>query len=177
MVKDFDLNGWIQFSSRRNSQSYFSTDKKWMVKFGTDVTERSIEDLEKEQSLINKAVEFGVKTPKVSDIVKLSDGKLGLIYQYIDGKKSIARAISEDLDNLDSYMKRFAKSIKDMHSKICDPNKMDSWERRINVQLPKWSFLTDEQKEQAQKVTKAIKATPEKKAIQVKKRKTVKPNL
>ena len=32
MIKNFDLSGWTCFSERRNSKSYMSPDKKWMVK-------------------------------------------------------------------------------------------------------------------------------------------------
>ena len=122
MIKNFDLTNWTCFSNRRNSKSYMSPDKKWMVKFGTEFAESTLEKLESEMEISKKAIEIGVKTPKVDDIVELPNGELGLIYEFIEGKKSIARACGEDLDNIDYYMKRFAHISKDLHSKICDPN-------------------------------------------------------
>lgn len=151
MIKNFDLSGWTCFSERRNSKSYMSADKKWMVKFGTEFAEATLESLKKEMEVTKKALEIGVKTPKVDDIVELPDGKLGLIYEYIEGKKSIARACGEDLDNIDYYMKRFAHISKDLHSKICDPNKFESIVDRTREQIESRDILSPAQKEKAYK--------------------------
>lgn len=156
MIKNFDLSTWTLFSDRRNSKSYYSADKKWMVKFNTEVGESSLEALEAEQTRTKNAVEVGVKTPKVSDIIETADGKKGLIYEYIEGKKSIARAMSEDIENLDTYMMRFARSAKDFHSKTCDPSKFVSYEKRLLGQLDKWPFLADDQKVEAKKLIDKI---------------------
>ena len=149
MIKNFDLTGWTCFSDRRNSKSYVSADKKWMVKFGTEFTKATVETLQREMELTKKALEVGVKTPKVDDIVELPDGEVGLIYEYIEGKKSIARAVGEDTDNLDYYMKRFAHISKDMHSKTCDKSKFDSIAERTKTEVKKWDILNDAQKEKA----------------------------
>lgn len=156
MIKNFDLSGWTCFSERRNSKSYMSADKKWMVKFGTEFAKATMESLEREKEITDKAIEIGVKTPKVGEIVELPGGELGLIYQYIEGKKSIARAVSEDLDNIDMYMKRFARSAKDMHSKVCDVNKFESIEDRVREQVKRIKELNDSQKEKALKLLDSI---------------------
>ena len=159
MINNFDLTNWTCFSERRNSKSYMSADKKWMVKFGTEFAEMTEESLQKEMEITKKALSIGVKTPKVDDIVKLPDGSLGLIYEYVEGKKSIARAASEDLDNIDYYMKRFAHIAKDLHSKICDVNKFESMEERTRKQVKKWDILNDRQKDAALKLIDEIPKT------------------
>ena len=156
MIKNFDLNGWTCFSERRNSKSYMSADKKWMVKFGTEFAEVTLESLENERAITKKALEIGVKTPKVDEIVELPDGKLGLIYEYIEGKKSIARACGEDIDNIDYYMKRFAHISKDLHSKVCDINKFESVEERTRTQIKNRDILNESQKERAYKLLDSI---------------------
>lgn len=156
MKKNFDLTGWTCFSQRRNSKSYMSPDKKWMVKFGTEFAEATLPMLEHEMEVTKKALEVGVKTPKVDDIVELPSGELGLIYEYIEGKKSIARAAGEDTDNIDYYMKRFARISKDLHSKVCDPNKFESVEDRVREQIKKRNILTESQKEKAYKLLDGI---------------------
>lgn len=156
MIKNFDLSTWTCFSERRNSKSYMSADKKWMVKFGTEFAEMTLESLQNEMDVTKKALEIGVKTPRVDDIVELPDGKLGLIYEYIEGKKSIARACSEDLDNIDYYMKRFAHISKDLHSKVCDVNKFESIEDRVKEQIEKRNILNTSQKERAYKLLDTI---------------------
>ena len=159
MIRNFDLSNWSCFSQRRNSQSFMSPAKKWMVKFGTEFAETTIESLEKEIEISKKALEIGVKTPKVLDIVELTDGKLGIIYEYIENKKSIARACSEDLDNIDYYMKRFANISKDLHSKKCDKNKFESIELRVREQIQNRDILNSSQKNKALKLLDSINET------------------
>ena len=95
MIKNFDLSTWTQFSNRKNSQSYVSADKKWMVKFPTEMSERDDGGMEKEKEFTIRALEVGIKTPKVGDVVELPDGRRGLIYEMIENKSSIARAIAK----------------------------------------------------------------------------------
>lgn len=156
MIKNFDLTGWTCFSERLNSKSYVSADRKWMLKLGGATVDNNIESLEHDREATMKALEVGVKTPKVGDIVETKDGALGLIYEYIDGKKSIARAMSEDLDNIDYYAKRFAKISKDMHSKICDPKNFESMKERTITQIKEKDILTEAQKERAYKLIDTI---------------------
>ena len=133
-----------------------SPDKKWMVKFGTEFSVATLESLEHEMEVTKKAIEVGVKTPKVDDIVELPSGELGLIYEYIEGKKSIARAAGEEPDKIDYYMKRFAHVSKDMHSKVCDPNKFESIEDRVREQIKKRDILSEARKEKAYKFLDSI---------------------
>ena len=156
MIKNFDLTGWTCFSERRNSKSYMSDDKKWMVKFGTEFAPMTLSTLQEEMGVTNKAIEIGVKTPKVKDIVELPTGELGLIYEYIEGKKSISRAAGEDIDNYDKYMMRFARVAKDLHSKVCDVNKFESFEDRVREQILKWDIMDESQKEKALKLLDGI---------------------
>ncbi len=101
------------------------------------------------ERLQKKTLEAGVKTPKVGDIVELSNGDIGIIYEYIEGKKSIARAMSEDLGNIDYYAKRFARVSRDMHSKVCDIKKFESMKERTITQIKEKDILTEQQKERA----------------------------
>ena len=148
MIKDFDLSDWICFSERRNSKSYYSKDKKWMVKLGTDLTMKNEDELLVEKEITDKALRIGIKTPKVGDVIMLSDEKTtGLIYEYIENKKSISRAASEDIENYDYYIQRFARSAKDFHSKICDPKEFDSQLERIKKQINLRGFFSGNRRE------------------------------
>lgn len=156
MIKNFDLTGWTCFSERRNSKSYLSPDKKWMVKFGTEFAKATMEVLEHEIEVSSKALEVGVKTPKVGEIIELPSGELGLIYEYIEDKISIARAAGKEPEKMDYYMKRFARIAKDMHSKECDISKFESIEDRVREQIRKRDILTEAQKEKAYKLIDSI---------------------
>lgn len=149
MIKNFDLTGWTCFSDRRNSRSYVSPDKKWMVKLSTDVSKKSLEDLEIEKSYTDRALSIGIKTPDVGEVIELSDGSNGLIYEYVEGKKSISRAMQDDIEHIDEYMKRFARIAKEFHSKVCDKNDFIKIEDRIIKNINKYDYMTPSQKEKA----------------------------
>lgn len=156
MIKNFDLTGWTLFSERLNSKNYVSADRKWMLKLGGVTVDNNIESLEYDREATRKALEVGVKTPQVGDVVQIPSGEFGLIYEYIDGKKSISRAMSEDLDNIEYYAKRFAKISREMHSKICDPKKFESMKDRTIAQIKERDILSEAQKERAYKLLDTI---------------------
>ena len=156
MIKNFSLDGWTCFSDRRNSKSYVSNDKKWMVKFFSEFTNSNLETLEKEKEISEKALKIGVKTPKVGDIVELSDGQHGLIYEYIEGKKSIARASGEDPEHIEEYMKRFARIAKQVHSKVCDVHDFVSREQIVREEIEKRDILNESQKQKAYRLLDTI---------------------
>lgn len=156
MIKNFDLNGWTLFSDRRNSQSYVSADKKWMVKFYNDLGERSLESLEEERNNTLKAIEAGVKTPKAGDVVESADGRKGLIYEYIEGKNSISRALSKDTKNAENYIKRFARLAKEAHSRTCDTSKFTSIEEKLLKAIEETTLLSDERKKKAKNLIGTI---------------------
>lgn len=146
MIKNFDLTDWTCFSNRRNSKNYVNADKTKMVKIITSINEKDFGEIEKEKEITDKAISIGIKTPKAYDLIECADGSKGLIYQYIEGKKSISRVAAEDFDNYDMYMKRFAKTAKEFHSTICPTDKFESmYERLKNNIINKQKFLTTEQ--------------------------------
>lgn len=156
MKKNFDISNWEIFSNRRNSTSYVSKDKKWMIKIYSEFGERSVEALEEEKENTLKAIEAGIKTPKVDDVVELPDGKYGLIFEYVEGKSSISRALSKDIKNAEMYIEKFAKLAKETHSKVCDINKFESTEKRIIKIIEKTELLNEIQKKKAMNLINTI---------------------
>lgn len=157
MIKNFDLSEWVCFSERRNSKNYVNADRTKMIKIITDINEKDLSEIEKEKEVTDKAISVGIKTPKVYDLIECADGSKGLLYQFIDGKISISRAASEDLDNYDMYMKRFAKVAKDFHSKECNVDEFESmYERLKNNIMNKQKFLSEEQKKKALEYLESI---------------------
>ncbi len=126
-MENFDLNGWTMFSNRHNSENYNSPDGKWMLKLGFPGFCSSREDLLREQDMCKKVFALGVPTPQVGEIVEV-DGRLGLVYERIVGKKSISKCVGQDLPNLERYMKIFAESCKKLHATQCGENDFESIE-------------------------------------------------
>ena len=155
-LKHIDLSTWTCFSDRVNSKSYVSVDKKWMVKFDVEASLNDEMVMYREQEVARKAFLIGVKTPKVGDIVVDEEGRKGLIFEYIEGKKSISRLFSEDLNNIDKYMKRFAEAAKELHSTVCDTEKFDSMHERVVTQITTRNILFESQKTKALKFLETI---------------------
>ena len=147
--KKIDLSTWTCFSDRLNSKSYVSSDKKWMVKFDASTSLNDDAVIQREQDMAKKALAIGVKTPKVGDIVVDDEGRKGLIFEYIEGKKSISRLMSEDIENLDIYMKKFAEVTKEFHNTVCDTNSFDSMRERVVTQVTTRDILFESQKTKA----------------------------
>ena len=145
-LKHIDLSTWTCFSDRVNSKSYVSADKKWMVKFDSEASLNDEMVMYREQEMARKALAIGVKTPVVGDIVLDDQGRKGLIFEYIEGKKSISRLFSEDLDNIDKYMKKFAEAAKELHSTVCDTKNFDSMRDRVVKQVSTRDILLESQK-------------------------------
>ena len=156
MYRKIDLSDWTCFSNRFNSKSYVSSDRKWMVKFASDAKCNDENLLEREREKAFKALSIGVKTPKVGDIVVDDEGRKGLIYEYIDGKKSISRLMCEDLNNIDYYMKKFAECARDFHSTVCDATIFESFAGRIREQIVDRDILFDAQKVKALKLLDTV---------------------
>lgn len=61
--------------------------------------------------------EMGVSCPKVIELV--TDGeRYGIIVEKVDGKKSFARIISEDPEQLEPLAKEFAREARQLHQLI-----------------------------------------------------------
>lgn len=146
MKKNFDLTNWILFSERRNSQNYVSKDKKLLAKIFTDFSQKLLNEVQNEKEIISNAIEIGINTPNIYDIVELDDGRYGLIYEYIEDKKSLSRIISENPENTEIHIKKFAEMGKNFHSIKTNKNKFESMEERIIKNIKEQNVLNDSQK-------------------------------
>lgn len=125
-LRTVDLSEWVLFSARRNSNNYLSKDKKWMLKTVSKFADGSLEGFQREYDIANKVLESGILTPKVEEIVKVSDSEYGLIFEYLKDKVSFARIMSEDVANIPSYIKEMAEAAKKIHSVDLDESKFSN---------------------------------------------------
>ncbi len=119
-MKTVKLDGWKLFSSRPGSDNYYNEDETVLLKVFKGNAEQILSGIESEKAISDYVAGLGIKTPAVYDIGKTEDGKVCASYEYIKNKKSIIRAVSEDLSQADRYMKLFADIGKQLHSKKCD---------------------------------------------------------
>ncbi len=110
---------WELFSARRNSTNYRSFDQSKVLKVsGPDLT-YDLDVLEHEKAITEAVVSLGIKTPRVLEIVKDPKGTYGIIYENVKDKLSISRALSQDLEGIDKYVKMFADAVKKLHTTKC----------------------------------------------------------
>ena len=89
---------------------------------------------------------LGISTPKAGGLVKVIGGSVGAVYQNIPGKKSLIRAISEDWDNMSSYIHRFVELGTVIRSKPCDKERFVPVEERMKNKLSVATMYTYEEK-------------------------------
>lgn len=118
VMEKINLSEWTMFSNRHNSENYNSPDGKWMLKLGFPGFCSTKDELLREQDVCRKVLSLGIPTPQVGEIVE-QDGRLGLIYERIVGKRSISKCVGEEPDKLDAYIKIFAENCKKLHSTAC----------------------------------------------------------
>lgn len=117
-MKQIDLNDWTQTGGGAVGMSYFhKNDPSLMLKFmSADVT---MEQIEKELAHSRGVYNLGLPTPKPGELV--TDGQRnGIIFERIVGKRSFAKMIGEEPENIDNLARQFAEATKLLHSTPCD---------------------------------------------------------
>jgi len=117
------------FSNRHNSKNFNSPDGKWMLKLGFPGFCSTKEELLREQDICRKVVSLGIPTPQVGEIVE-QDGRLGLIYERIVGKRSISKCVGENPEHLEEFIQFFAEHCKKLHSTSCVPGTFQDAEEK-----------------------------------------------
>lgn len=143
-MRKISLNDWTLFSERMNSKNFVSKDGKLILKTSNE-TDYSIEDFEKEIRISKDVASLGIPTPKALEIVKIENGGIGLISEYIKDKKSISRAISEEPDKMESFIREYADLENKIHTTECDTHKFISIEERIDRAFQSKEFLSQDE--------------------------------
>lgn len=94
-----------------------------------------------------KVHQLGIPCPTPGEQVRTQDGRLGIIYKRVQGKKSYARAISEHPENLPQYAREFAEMCKQLHSTVPPkglfPNVKDQYKQEMDLN----PYLSDKERD------------------------------
>lgn len=94
-----------------------------------------------------KVHEIGIPSPTPGEMVRTQDGRLGILYKRVQGKKSYARALSEHPEKLQQYTQEFADMCKLLHSTVPPkglfPNVKDQYKKEMDLN----PYLTAQEKE------------------------------
>ena len=102
---------------------------------------------EKEYDHARKAYALGIPTPEPKDLIKVPDGRMGIVFQRIIGKKSFARAVGDDPSRTEELATRLATLCKTLHSTKVNKDELPSTkEHYVNI-IETDPFLTSSQKD------------------------------
>ena len=110
--------------------SYNHKDGRRMMKLYAEYM--PISEPERELAMSWAIMDLGLRIPKAYRLV--TDGKrVGVEFERITGKRSFARAISQEPENLDAYVKDFAEACRSLHAKPCNTQVFTSVKDHFNA--------------------------------------------
>jgi uncharacterized protein (TIGR02172 family) len=110
--------------------------------------------------LVNKTVyEMGILTPKPIRLV--TDGeRFGAEYELIRNKRSFARIISQEPDQLEPLSLRFAQLAREIHQTPADTNRLPSMKELIKAQIVRYTDVPADVREKALQFLESVPDTP-----------------
>jgi len=152
-----NLDEYILSGEGGTALSYNHKDGKTLAKLfmkgmGAETAEREF--------LVNKTVyEMGIPTPKPLRLV--TDGtRFGAEYELIPGKRSFARIISQEPEQLESLSLRFAAMAKEIHRTPADTTRLPSMRNLIREQIVRYKEIPEDVREKALQFLEAVPDTP-----------------
>ena len=139
------LDDYILSGGGANGESYdHKTDPELMLKlyFPGKITQPLDEML-----MARKVYDAGIPTPEPGDYVVTEDGRYGIRFRRILGKKSYSRATADDPANVDRYASEFAQMCLKLHSTKLDTTQFESVKDRYFHLLEENPFFTSREKD------------------------------
>ena len=123
-----DINEWVQTGEGTDAVTYISrTDDSVLLRM--NVRHGNREDVYSEYVRSLAVESLGISTPKVLEFV--TDGlNHGIVFQRIDGKKSLSQIISEHPEQVDDIAAQMAQMAHGLHSVPCDTGLFDNVGKR-----------------------------------------------
>lgn len=97
--------------------------------------------------LARKVYEIGVPTPEPGEYVVTEDGRYGILFHRIRGKKSYSRATGDNPALVGEYAAEFAGMCRRLHSTRLDTTQFENVKNRYYRLLRENPFFTAEEKE------------------------------
>ena len=150
------LNDYVLSGGGANGESYdHKTDPSVMLKL---YFPGKIQQPLDEMILARKVYEAGIPTPEPGEYVVTEDGRYGIRFKRILGKKSYARATGDNPENVVRYAAEFAGMCKQLHATHVDTGTFENVKERYYRLLAQNPFFTSAQKD---KLSRFIADTPD----------------
>ena len=155
-AKKISLGDFILSGGGFNGESYdHRTDPSVMLKL---YYPGKIEQPLDEMNLARKVYDQGIPTPEPGEYVVTEDGRYGIIFHRILGKKSFSRATGDNPELVGKYAGEFAGMCLQLHSTHVDTSLFENVKDRYYRLLSENPFFTSSEKD---KIGKFISDTPD----------------
>lgn len=155
-AKKISLNDYVLFGGGANGESYdFKADPSVMLKL---YFPGKIQQPLDEMLLARKVYALGIPTPEPGEYVVTEDGRYGIRFHRIPGKKSYSRASADNPELMPRYAAEFAQMCKDLHAVHVDTKVFENVKDRYYRLLEENPFFTGQEKD---KIGKFIADSPD----------------
>lgn len=150
------LDDYILSGGGANGESYdHKTDSSLMLKL---YMPGKIQQPYDEMMMARKVYQLGIPSPEPGDYVKTDDGRYGIRFRRIIGKKSYARATGDNPELAEKYARDFADMCLKLHAVHVDTTQFECVKDRYYRLLESNPFFTTDQKD---RIGKFIADAPE----------------
>lgn len=111
-----------------------------------------------EMRLARKVFDLGVPSPEPGDYVVTEDGRYGILFHRILGKKSYSRATGDNPEKVRQYAEEFASMCRQLHATLVPAGMFENVKDRYYRLLDENPFFTNPQKDA---IAKFIADTPD----------------
>ena len=139
------LNDYVLSGGGANGESYdHKTDPSVMLKLYMPGKIRQPLD---EMMLARKVYDAGIPTPEPGEYVVTEDGRYGIRFRRIVGKKSYSRATGDDPEHVQRYAEEFAQMCLKLHATHVDTKQFENVKDRNFRLLEENPFFTPQEKD------------------------------
>ena len=149
------LDDYVLFGGGANGESYdHKKDPSVMLKL---YFSGKIQQPLDEMLLARKVYELGIPTPEPGEYVVTEDGRYGIRFHRILGKKSYSRAVGDNPEKVEQYAAEFAQMCLELHATEVNPADFEDVKVRYHKLLEANKFFTVKEKD---KLSKFISEVP-----------------
>jgi uncharacterized protein (TIGR02172 family) len=139
------LNDYVLSGGGANGESYdHKTDPSVMLKL---YFPGKIQQPLDEMKLARKVYDMGIQTPEPGDYVVTEDGRYGIRFRRISGKKSYSRATADEPEKIQQFATEFAQMCKQLHATHVDTTQFENVKDRYYRLLKENPFFTPTEKD------------------------------
>ena len=143
------LDDYVLSGGGANGESYdHKTDPSVMLKL---YFPGKIQQPLDEMKLARKVYDLGIQTPEPGDYVVTEDGRYGIRFRRILGKKSYSRATADEPEKTQQFATEFAQMCKQLHATHVDTTQFENVKDRYYRLLKENPFFTTTEKDRLER--------------------------